>query len=305
MSRGCGVLRLARATVQQSIFTSCISGLPTFPTSSMDTSRLQYLDLSMASLSPICMELLLSYCSMLKNLSLEMCSVTDSACTAISANTSLSVLHMGQVQGLTTLGISRILSSCTQLVELNLGWTCLSSPAVQAVCSLVQAPLRRLCLSGNRDTLLDSHVEILLDSCPNLRELDVSGTKCGSVLGTVLTLFCRLDQIDCRVSKPDGGQVGLLGVSVNLPLLRHLPLLLPDPLHLPHPPLSQCIRSAEGPCHGGTQTETQRCPRTTSILLKILVFISGIEINKFLFTSIARPTVGIKRTSIWNLRVRE
>jgi F-box and leucine-rich repeat protein 1 (S-phase kinase-associated protein 2) len=35
------------------------------------------------------------------------------------------------------------------------------------------------------------------------------------------------------------------------------------------------------------------------------VFFSGIDINKFLFTSIARPTVGIKRTSIWNLRVRE
>ena len=31
----------------------------------------------------------------------------------------------------------------------------------------------------------------------------------------------------------------------------------------------------------------------------------GIEINKFMFTSVARPTVGIKRTSIWNLRVRD
>ena len=112
---------------------------------------------------------------MLKNLALEMCSLTDSACTAISLNPSLTVLHMGQVQGLSTLGISRILSSCTLLVELNLGWTGLSSQAVQAVVSLVQPTLRRLCLSGNRDTLLDNHMDTLLASCPYLRELDVSG----------------------------------------------------------------------------------------------------------------------------------
>ena len=30
-----------------------------------------------------------------------------------------------------------------------------------------------------------------------------------------------------------------------------------------------------------------------------------IEINKFLFSSVARPTVGIRRTSIWGLRVRD
>lgn len=272
MSRGCGVLRLARATVQQSIFTSCTSGLPTFPTSSMDTSRLQYLDLSMASLSPICMELLLSYCSMLKNLSLEMCSVTDSACTAISANTSLSVLHMGQVQGLTTLGISRILSSCTQLVELNLGWTCLSSPAVQAVCSLVQAPLRRLCLSGNRDTLLDSHVEILLDSCPNLRELDVSD----STKLTAVSLNLMVDKLGYLESLSTSRCYGISPSSYLIlstcPTLLYLNVfgLLRDPA-----------------------------------MVELRQRLKGIEINKFLFTSIARPTVGIKRTSIWNLRVRE
>ena len=36
-----------------------------------------------------------------------------------------------------------------------------------------------------------------------------------------------------------------------------------------------------------------------------ILMLSGIEINKFMFTSVARPTVGIKRTSIWNLRVRD
>jgi F-box and leucine-rich repeat protein 1 (S-phase kinase-associated protein 2) len=31
----------------------------------------------------------------------------------------------------------------------------------------------------------------------------------------------------------------------------------------------------------------------------------GVEINKQMFSTIARPTCGIKRTSIWNLRVRD
>ena len=56
MSKGCGVLRLARATVQPNIFSSYTSDLPTFPTTSMETSRLLFFDVSMASISPICMK---------------------------------------------------------------------------------------------------------------------------------------------------------------------------------------------------------------------------------------------------------
>ena len=31
----------------------------------------------------------------------------------------------------------------------------------------------------------------------------------------------------------------------------------------------------------------------------------NIEINKFPFSSIARPTTGLRRTSLWGLRVRD
>ena len=34
-------------------------------------------------------------------------------------------------------------------------------------------------------------------------------------------------------------------------------------------------------------------------------YLPKIEINKLLFSSIARPTVGIKRSSIWDIRVRD
>ena len=190
LSRGCEVLRLSRATLKPDIFISSTSGLPTFPTTTMESSRLQYLDLSMANLSLYCTEELLLSCTALKTLAMQMCSVTDITCTGISHNTSLEVLHLGHVDGLTPLGISRILSSCRKLEELNLGWTGLSREAVQTVVILSPQSLRRLCLAGNRDTLLDEHVETMLNSCPYLTELDVSGITSEQRFPTLIFLFC-------------------------------------------------------------------------------------------------------------------
>jgi len=272
ISRGCGVLRLARATVQPDIFSSCTSGLPTFPTTTMETSRLQFLDLSMANMSSDCMEKLLSSCTLLKNLALEMCGVTDTACTAISLNPFLSVLHLGQVQGLSTLGISRILSTCVHLVELNIGWTGLSSQAVEAVVRLFPTSLRRLCFSGNRDTLLDDHMETLVTSCPYLRELDVSD----STKLTAVSLNMMVERLEYLESLSTSRCYGISPSSYlilsSCPTLLYLNVfgLLRDPA-----------------------------------MVELRQRLKGIEINKFLFTSVARPTVGIKRTSIWNLRVRE
>ena len=39
LSRGCAVLRLSRATVLQPVFTSSVTGLSTFPTSQLESSR--------------------------------------------------------------------------------------------------------------------------------------------------------------------------------------------------------------------------------------------------------------------------
>jgi len=272
MSRGCGILRMTRATVLADIFTSSVTGLQTFPTANMESSRLMYLDLSMASLSSSCMEKLLSHCTVLKNLALEMCTVNDVICTSISMNHNLTVLHMGQVQGITTLGISRILSSCTRLLELNIGWTGLSCDAVQSVVRLVKPTLRRLCFSGNRDTLLDEHIETLLESCPNLRELDVSdSTKLTSCsLNMIVDKLRFLESLS--TSRCYGISPSSYLILSTCPTLLYLNLfgLLRDP---------------------AMEELKQR--------------LKGIDINKFLFTSVARPTVGIKRTSIWNLRVRE
>ena len=169
MTRGCCVLRLARAAITAPVFVSHVTGDTTFPpalgdSSGLDTSltgtssRLQYLDLSMASISPGCLEQVLAGCSVLRNLALELCRVTDTACAAIAGNRDLNVLHLGQVQGLTLEGISTILEKCRNLSELNLGWTELGQESVARVCGLLGPGLRRLCLAGNRHSLLDSHL---------------------------------------------------------------------------------------------------------------------------------------------------
>ena len=78
--------------------------------------------------------------------------------------------------------LHRILRGCTQLTELNLGWTYLTVDSLTAITRALRPELRRLNLSGNRETLMDSHVEDILNNCPSLRELDISGENNCSVV---------------------------------------------------------------------------------------------------------------------------
>jgi len=274
LSRGCAVLRLARATVLQPVFVSAVSGLPTFPepSSQLESARLQYLDLSMTSISGPCLELLLSHCAMIRNLSLENAEINDVICSAISANANLSVLHLGGVKGLTEKGIRRILQKCKKLIELNVGWTQLTASALESVSRLLSPSLRRLCLSGHRDTLSDSHIKDLVKSCPNLRDLDVSDSSLltPASLNTMVESLTYLESVStsrCYNITP----------STYLMLTACPTLLYLNVFGLLREPALEELKER----------------------------LQGIEINKFMFTSVARPTVGIKRTSIWNLRVRD
>ena len=40
-------------------------------------------------------------------------------------------------------------------------------------------------------------------------------------------------------------------------------------------------------------------------LEELRAYLGSVDINKYCYSSIAKPTVGIKRTSIWNQRTRE
>jgi len=270
LGRGCTFLRLARTTIAPYVFLSPLSKTPTF--SSDKRSKLQYLDLSMASISVTCLEALLLTCRNLKKLALENCSVSEQVCRGIAQNRSLDVLHLGMTKGLTPAGISSILRGCPNLTELNLGWTGLSEESVTAVCDNLPHKIERLNLSGNRDTLHDDHTHVIVSNAPNLRELDLSdATKITAVsLDVVVEGLKKIESLS--TSRCYGISPSSYLILSSCPSLLYLNLfgLLRDPA-----------------------------------MVELRARLQGIEINKFLFTSIARPTVGIKRTSIWNFRVRE
>ena len=63
------------------------------------------------------------------------------------------------------------------------------------------------------------------------------------------------------------------------------------------PSLPQPLWSSARTCNGGASFETERCLQIFIFYLLFIIILnsSDIEINKFMFTSVARPTVGIKR----------
>lgn len=89
LPRGVQILRLAQAEIADSVFCTGSQVL-----NECYISKLQYLDLSMAVISPIGLAALLSKCKYLKKLSLEKCILNRDCCQAISENTELKVLNL-------------------------------------------------------------------------------------------------------------------------------------------------------------------------------------------------------------------
>lgn len=89
LPRGVQILRLAQAEIADPVF---CEGSEVFSDSYI--SKLQYLDLSMAVISPTGLAALLSKCKYLKKLSLEKCIVNSDCCRAINRNTELEVLNL-------------------------------------------------------------------------------------------------------------------------------------------------------------------------------------------------------------------
>jgi len=274
VSRGCQVLRLARATVMSPIFVSPLTGQATFPLPGQDpvSAKLQYLDLSFTIVDPSCLATLLSTCRQLRKLALENCELDGASVEAIAANSGLKVLHLGGTTGLTPPRLTTVLKGCRQLQELNLGWTGLCEAGVRAVVEGLSSTLERFCFSGHRDSLLDSHMAVLGERCPNLKELDISdATKLTSQTLTVV--------------------VDKLLILESLSTSRCYSIPPSSYLYL-----SSCSSLLYLNVFGVLREQAME---------ELGTRLTGLELNKFMFTSVARPTVGIKRTSIWNLRVRD
>ena len=79
------------------------------------------------------------------------------------------------IVGLTFKSIRRIVTKCPELVEINVKATHLAEYAISSMCRHLPPKLQKLCLSNLNVT--NEHVRSLTLKCPNLSELDLSGTQ--------------------------------------------------------------------------------------------------------------------------------
>ncbi|KAL7727129.1 hypothetical protein ACLKA6_016089 [Drosophila palustris] len=262
--RGVPVLRLAQAEIQDPAFIC-------EPSSIHFQSRLQYLDLSLASISLGSLQTLLTQCRQLKKLSLEHADLNDEICFEISQNTSLETLNLSMASGLNANCVRQLMESLTKLNSLNISWTNLSADAVTALVTHTPSNIIRLNVAGCRRVLFDSHVVTLQKRCPQLLELDLS--DCNSLTPAALAAIMKFNSLEyLSVSRcyliPATNFIELK----NMPSLTYLDIfgMLSD---------------------AAMEVLEKQMPK--------------IGINKFIHSSVGRPTVGTRRTSIWGLRTRD
>ncbi|KAL6257481.1 hypothetical protein P5V15_011051 [Pogonomyrmex californicus] len=265
LPRGIQILRLAQAEIADPIFCESSEVL-----NDSYISKLQYLDLSMAVISPAGLAALLSKCKYLKKLSLEKCIVNRDCCRAISQNTELEVLNLTMCENI-DIGCITDLMRLKCLTALNMAWCSLDNECMTLLCKTLPASITRLNLAGCRKTMTDDNIKDLSKRCPDIIELDLS---------------------DCAMLT-----IHTVHNLLNFSKLEHLSLSRCYSI-----PQSAYVRLAHMPCLlyldvFGLMSE--------SVLKTLQIACRELEINKYLYSSVARPTVGIRRTSIWGLRVRD
>ncbi|KAH8359119.1 hypothetical protein KR093_004464 [Drosophila rubida] len=262
--RNVPVVRLAQADIQDPAF-SCSPSEVNFQ------SRLQYLDLSLASISLVSLQTLLTHCRQLKKLSLEHAELNDEICFEIAKNTSLETLNLSMASGLNASNVREMMESLSKLNSLNISWTDLSADAVTALATHVPSNIIRLNAAGCRRVLFDSHVQILQKRCKQLLELDLS--DCNSLTPAALTTIMKFNSLEyLSVSRcyliPATNFIELKNMS-SLTYLDIFGML----------------------SEAAMEVLEKQMPK--------------IGINKFIHSSVGRPTVGTRRTSIWGLRTRD
>ncbi|XP_060526311.1 S-phase kinase-associated protein 2 [Cylas formicarius] len=268
LSRQVVVLRMAKSKIMDNvIMPNCKAYSPDFQV------RLLYLDLSMVHISLEGLTTLFSKCKRLRKLSLENVPVNDEVLLALSSNRDIEVINFAMCTGIQQTGLKHLLGNCKKIRELNLGWTYLNQDSIQYICESLPSTVDRLNMSGCRKLLLDKHVQSLVARCPRLRELDLS--DCTSITGDSITEISSLDELNfLALSRCYTISYKML---VRLKKLKNLSYL---------------------DIHGGYIDADE---------LKTVQYDLGhrVQINKFRFSSVARPTVGMRKSSIWNIRVRD
>ncbi|XP_037091352.1 S-phase kinase-associated protein 2-like [Pollicipes pollicipes] len=224
-------------------------------------------------LLPKALRTLMAACQSLQKLSLERCDLTDRGCANIAANTELTALNCALATGITAVGLGHILNGCTRLEELNLGWTELSAAALAKLAACIPTTVTKLNITGCKDELKDSHVRQLLRRAGSrLRELDLSdATSIGQ--GAFDAMMQYLSAIE---------NIGF-SRCYNIPAMNCVQLGQLSTLKRME--VYNCFNEA------GVETLRRALPK--------------LQINTQPFSEVARPTVGNRRTSIWEQRVRD
>ena len=126
MDRGTSYLSLTNATLNSPVMRNTSKKFP-FAYNLVLPNKLIYLDLSMATVEAKDLEEILATCHHLKKLSLESVpkvNINDLICDHIIQNADcLETLNLGRCEGLEYNGVKTIVSHCTNLEELNFGWS--------------------------------------------------------------------------------------------------------------------------------------------------------------------------------------
>ncbi|XP_052872894.1 S-phase kinase-associated protein 2 [Anopheles cruzii] len=246
----------------------CPTQTPVFP---FGKAKLQYLDLSMCTIDKGVLRALLQSCYALRKLSLENIPLDDAICMEIAKNQHMESLNLTMCTGLSAEGLSAIAAYLTQLQNFNVAWTSISSEAILRLVTLISPTLMRINLAGCRNTLIDESLATLVRRCPNLVELDVS--DCAQLTSKAIDYLCKLPKLEYLS----------LSRCYNINTTSYLNLV-----HLE----SLLFLDIFGLMSDATLVAVQNA-------------LGSIGINKFYHSSIARPTIGSRRTSIWGLRTRE
>ncbi|XP_025406175.1 S-phase kinase-associated protein 2 [Sipha flava] len=135
--------------------------------------KLQYLDMSAVFIKVDILNSLLKQCCNLVKLSLENCQVNHACCENIGRNTKLKVLNVASTSGLDNVGLKHILS-LKNLEELNISWAHLNNTDLHFLLANMVPSMKRLNISGFLKQLADYDLISLVSCCPHLIELDIS-----------------------------------------------------------------------------------------------------------------------------------
>ncbi|XP_028523740.1 S-phase kinase-associated protein 2 isoform X6 [Apis cerana] len=265
LPRGVQILRLAQAEIADPVFLENSEVL-----TDGYISKLQYLDLSMAVISSNGLAMLLSKCKYLKKLSLEKCTVNRLCCKAISDNNDLEILNLTMCEGLDIECIKNLMK-LKNLNAVNMAWCSLDTETMTLLCKSLPPSVTRLNIAGCRKTMTDDNVKDLVKSCPDIIELDLSDCTM-LTMNTVRSLLDLSKLEHLSLSRCYGIPPSTYVTLAYMPSLLYLDVfgVIPEPV----------LKTLQVTC-GETQ------------------------LNKYLYSSVARPTVGVRRTSIWGLRVRD